>query len=203
MNKTIILFWALLLFLFIAIIHWGDYLIKNGYIVEQFSNYDSNTNIWGSYSKVQRVNMPLTTTKTCKNMCGPNNRCSLTGEQCSIDVECYGCNPLHNRRRFSHNTEEVRGQNDAGKLTTEKTPTYSSLTTDIGTQAKLINKPETPPPEYFKGVNTWANSFNAGMDLYNKRYTPTWNRMAARYPERTTLSGEFYDNGPLAANDFL
>ena len=38
--------------------------------------------------------MPINTTTTCKNMCGPLNRCAITGENCKSDVDCFGCKPL-------------------------------------------------------------------------------------------------------------
>jgi len=201
MNKLTVLFWSfIVLMLFVAIIQWGDYLIKKRYIIEQYTNrieLDSTSHT---------VDLPLTTTTTCQNMCGPNNRCSLTGEQCSADIDCFGCNP--ETKRFAHeertlDDHDIRGQNDAGKLTTQETPTYSTLTTDIGTQAKLINKPSTNAPQYFQGVNTWRNAFDSGMELYDKRYTPTASYFTVKYPERPSLSGEFNDNGPLAANAFL
>ena len=205
MDKKTLIFWSfVLLLLFIGILQWGDYLINGGYIVEKFSNnIDIDT---GSSATNHSVDLPLTTIKSCQNMCGPNNRCSLTGEQCSSDIDCFGCNP--ETKRFVREEKafdelNIRGENDAGKLTTEKTPTYSVLTTDIGTKARLINKPDADSPQYFQGVNTWRDTFDEQMELYDKRYTPTASYFTPNYPSRKTLSGEFTDNGPLAANAFL
>jgi hypothetical protein len=39
------------------------------------------------------VNLPLTDTYSCQNFCGPTARCSVTGQQCSADIDCPGCNP--------------------------------------------------------------------------------------------------------------
>ena len=282
MNKQSLIIWSfILLFLFIGIIRWGDYLIQNHYIIEEFDNnsFLNDPNI--SYNHT--VNVPLTTTTTCQNLCGPPNRCHLTGEQCVSDVDCYGCyaddkkvvsndsdgynedntnlnssksdniaqnisnfvykntgisqndlaqnnlsNPTQNQNAipgFSGSTmycaisnsltgnqlknmtnygdNGVRGQNDAGKLTTETTPTYSVLTTDIGTRAKLVNAPNTQPPQYFKGVDQWRETYDAGEVLFDKRYNPNSQKFTIKYPQRTTLSGEFVDNGPLAANAYL
>lgn len=205
MDKKTLIFWSfVVLLLFIGILQWGDYLIKSGYIVEHFSNnLDIDT---GSPATNHTVNLALTDKLSCQNMCGPNNRCSLTGEQCSADIDCFGCNP--ETKRFVHEERtldelDIRGQNDAGKLTTGETPTYSVLTTDIGTKARLINKPQTDSPQYFQGVNTWKDTFDEQMELYDKRYTPTASHFTPNYPSRKTLSGEFTDNGPLAANAFL
>jgi hypothetical protein len=41
------------------------------------------------------------------------------------------------------------------------------------------------------------------MELFDKRYSPTASFFTPNYPKRLTLSGEFIDDGPLAANDFL
>jgi len=59
-------------------------------------------------------------------------------------------------------SKKVRGQNDAGKLTAGTTPTYSFLTTDIGTQAKFFNTQNMAyvPQAYF-GKNTWRNKFDS------------------------------------------
>jgi hypothetical protein len=205
MSKLFLIIWSfILLFLTIYIFNWGDYLIKNGYIVEQFTSLGPIVDN-GSPSTNHTVDLPLTNTTTCQNMCGPNNRCSLTGEQCSSDIDCFGCNP-HTKQFAPENSQratDVRGENDAGKLTTEQTPNYSVLTTDIGSRAKLISKPDTPPLEYFKGVDTWRQTFDAGKELFDKRYSPSAQSFMPNYPKRPTLSGEFIDDGPLAANDFL
>jgi hypothetical protein len=205
MDKKNVIFWSfVVLLLFIGILQWGSYLINGGYVVEHFSNnLDIDT---GGPSTNHTVNLPLTDKLSCQNMCGPNNRCSLTGEQCSADVDCFGCNPETKRFVQEERTLDeldIRGQNDAGKLTTGETPTYSVLTTDIGTKARLINKPETEAPQYFQGVNTWRDTFDEQMELYDKRYTPTASYFTPNYPSRKSLSGEFTDNGPLASNAFL
>jgi hypothetical protein len=199
MNKQNLIFWSfVILILFVGVIQWGEYLIKKKYIIEKFSNgYNSSTN--------HTVDLPLNTKVSCQNICGPNNRCSLTGEQCSSDIDCFGCNPNTKQLSLPEKTDnyEIHGQNDAGKLTSQTTPTYSILTTDIGTKAKLINKPNIVAAQYFKGVNTWRNTFDDGMELYDKKYTPNASQFTPNYPERSSLSGEFINNGPLAANDFL
>jgi len=205
MSKLYLIIWSfILLFLTIYIFNWGDYLIKNGYVVEHFTSLGPFADNGGP-STNHTVNLPLTTTVSCQNMCGPNNRCSLTGEQCSSDIDCFGCNPK--TKQFapenSQRMTNINGQNDAGILTTRQTPTYSVLTTDIGTRAKLVNKPDTPPPGYFKGVDTWRKTFDEQKELFDKRYSPSSQSFMPNYPTRPTLSGEFVDDGPLAANDFL
>ena len=143
------------------------------------------------------INLPLTTDYTCQNVCGPLARCSMTGEQCATDVDCTGCNQQYNN--YPNNSENVGGYDDSGKLTTEMTPTFSTLVSDIGTQASTISS-SAKPVQYNIGYNTWRKTFDQGTQLFNKRndlgslsFTPT-------YQKRPTLSGEFTDIGPLASN---
>jgi len=268
-NQKLIILSFIILILFIGIIRWWNYLLTDGYIIENMTNstnfekYNSSTNY--------PVEAPLTSTITCKNMCGPNDRCYLTGEQCTSDIDCYGCRPTFNnylenkqkdtnyllledsdettiyddignskqnknnkkgndnsnkvtlklnkeeKPKYALSTREaadlfkiqnmkfvnMNGDNDAGKLTSAVTPNYSILTTDIGTKARVINTKDSKPPSYYQGVNTWRDTFDEGSKLFDKRYTPSASYFTPNYPKRPTLSGEFIDDGPLAANEFL
>jgi hypothetical protein len=205
MNKQELIFWSfVILILFISIIQWGKYLINNNYIIEPFSN--SLDKDIGDPSTNHNVEVPLTSTFSCKNMCGPNNRCSLTGEQCSSDIDCFGCNP--GTKQFSNSKRDLDDM-EANYINDSKNPattlyasTGSSLISDIGVNARIIKNSDNSSPQYFKGVNTWKESFDAGMELYDKRYTPETSEFTPKYPTRDTLSGEFITNGPLASNEF-
>jgi len=192
------------LILFILVIKYGNYLIESGIIVEVegFDQYASAIQDIGDSSTTHTINLPINTKYSCENVCGPLARCSITGEQCSTDVDCYGCRP-ELKPSDNRKSDNIGGQNDAGKLTAGVTPTYSVLTTDIGTRAKLVEAKLTPPPQYYQGVNLWRDAFNIGQELFDKRYNPGSVPYMPQYPERTTLSGQFIDNGPLAANAFL
>jgi hypothetical protein len=199
MNKSKVFFWIVI----IVIIIFGNvyrYFIR----VEQFTN-SQITQQANDGTYFQNISMPLNTTYGCKNICGPQNRCSITGEQCSYDRECHGCRPPSKQSRIKEH--KIRGQNDAGNATTEENSTYSTLTTDIGTQTSLYNKNAIgmPSPQYFKGVNKWRKAFNVGQELYDKRYSPSSANyeFMPTYPIRPSMSGEFNDIGPLAANDYL
>ena len=188
---NILFWWIIIIILFILIIWWSKYLIHNRYILENLSNIGSTNHT---------VDIPLTTTIGCENKCMPPSRCSLTGEQCFSDIDCQGCSKNDSSIK---KTKYIRGQNDAGKLTTEENPTYSTLTTDIGTNATLIGNKNIKPVQYFQGINTWRKAFDQAQELYDKRYTPNAQSFSPKYPERISLSGQFIDNGPLPANDFL
>ena len=208
-DQIYVFIWAFLAFvLLVLVIFWTSYITKNhihvcdsknGKISESFV---TNSRYGPNYS--HNVDMPINTTVDCKNMCGSMGRCYITGEQCTSDVDCYGCQTKSPNKSTLYLYDEVRGQNDAGKETTGVTPTYSTLTTDIGTNAKLYNKLLIPPPKYDIGVNVWRKKYDVGAALYDERYYPAGSlTYMPVYPTRTTLSGEFEDDGPLPSNAYL
>jgi len=199
----IILLWILSIILVIMVMSYGTYLINNKYIVECFTPFIAKD--IGSPETNHNVDQPINTKFSCKNMCGPLSRCSITGEQCTSDIDCFGCVPKISKKS-QIKTEDVLGVNESGKLTMGVTPTFSTLTTDIGTQASLINKNDNTndkPPEYNQGVDIWKSSFDDGYKLFNTRYKPPNNlTYEPNYPNRFTMSGEFMDDGPLASNAY-
>ena len=167
LNKKVFVFIAIIIFL--LIINYCNNIREN------FSNDYSHT-----------VNLPINTIYSCRNMCGPQARCSITGEQCTSDIDCFGCKAVKN---------DVLGVNE-GTSTTD-------TDTNIGSQDELYNENDLKPPKYFQGVDQWTSAFDIGNKLYDKRYNPGIEILPflPKYPERATLSGEFIDNGPLASND--
>jgi hypothetical protein len=98
----------------------------------------------------------------------------------------------------------VPPENDAGKLTTGVTPTYSSLTTDIGTRANLFNSnTNIATPKLSNGVNTWMSNFNKGTKLFDSKFAPPQSQYMPVYNKKYSASGEFIDIGPTASNDYL
>lgn len=98
-----------------------------------------------------------------------------------------------------------RGENSAGKLTASVTPQYSSLTSDYGTQAKIISKNIFSKPIQIKsGINTWEKSFDYEKKLFDNKYKPQDTLLyMPNYKKRYSLTGTFTDEGPLAANAIL
>lgn len=182
-----------LLYIVFRIIH---YLAVGGYIVECFTN-----NIIQESSKTSHtVNLPLTTSYSCKNFCGPNSRCAITGQQCSADIDCPGCQP-YSPPLPRTSTTCVPGANDAGKLTVGVTPTYSSLTSGYGTREKIITDDMyAKPPQANFGVDTWSDSFKEGQKLFDKRYKPNQLQYMPNYPTMYSMTGEFIGDGPLPSN---
>jgi len=160
---------------------------------------------------------------SCRNFCGPKAQCAITREQCLADIDCKGCVPPNIHINKNNNTlvvenfesllsnedknedkEKCEIQNDvgAGKLTFSQTPQYSTLTTDIGVFARIIN-PEATVPRVYEGIDTWTRAFNYGLKLaYNKlpKLTPFEKKIEPEYPLTVTMTGAFYDVGPTPSN---
>jgi hypothetical protein len=197
-NNILIAVFIVILLIFLFI--WINYLVQQKYIVECFTT--SITQDRGNPDNTHTVNLPLTTTFSCKNFCGPTARCSITSQQCTADIDCPGCQPYS--PPLSYLTTDVRGENDAGKLTVGETPTFSTLTTDIGTQAKVFYKNQfKEAPQANFGVDTWRNKFNIGEKLFKRRYECDKYPYKQTYPKRFSDTGMFLEDGPLAANAYL
>lgn len=200
-KENHIIIWAFVaLILFIWTFNWIQNNSKK-FIQECFTT--SNFLDRGTPETNHTVNLPLNDTLSCSNMCGPLARCYKTGTQCTSDNDCFGCNPFNPDEEYQINyMKDYRGQNSGGKLSFYA-PQYSVLTTDIGTKAKLVADKNRSPVKLLHGVNTWRDTFDEGQKLFDKRYYSGATPFTPVYPERNTLSGEFIDNGPLAANAFL
>ena len=185
----------------IGIFYWAKYLVNNDFIIECFGPQAiSDTGSSETNHNVDLVNSQY----SCRNFCGPPNRCSISGEQCSTDVDCEGCqkpkNPKDGLKPYQKN---IRGQNDAGKYSyIGDIP--SVLTTDIGTQASLTGPDYLKrAPQWMEGVNVWRKQYDIAEKMFNDRYEPKGLEYEPIYPKRWSLSGQFVDNGPLASNAYL
>jgi hypothetical protein len=196
-NKYMIILLLFCIILIFIIFNWINFLSINKYIVECFSSGPVAEDINGSTS--HSVDLPLTTKYSCNNFCGPNARCSITGQQCSADIDCPGCQPYSPPLSKSNNN--ILGDNDAGKLTIGVTPQYSSLTNGYGTNERIVtndlySKPITPG----FGVNSWTSEFEQEYVLFNNRYKPKELQYMPNYLNRYSLTGQFIEDGPLPSN---
>ena len=201
-NHYYMLFLAVIIFiLLVAIFKWIHYLSINNYIVECFQQLNQTN------QTTHTVDMPLTTTTSCSNFCGPTSKCAKTGQQCFTDIDCPGCQPQTKGNKNTNNTNNTNivGDNAAGKLTFSLTPQYSTLTTDMGTRATaFFNKKfaKTPSPAF--GINTWRDDFNSDQKLFDKRYKPPSDlTYMPSYPQRYSVTGDYLEDGPLASNSII
>ena len=204
-GQYYILFLAIISFLLLHLLFkWIDYLFDNNYIKESFQQM-YNPNINESEKTSHTVNLPLTTTYSCENFCGPTARCAITGQQCFTDIDCPGCQPYTPPLSDSEKKmDNVIGDNDAGKLTFNNTPRYSILTTDMGTKAKTFpSKKFAKAPNADYGINVWRDDFDEDKKLFDKRYKPGKLEYMPEYPKRYSLTGEFIEEGPIASNATL
>jgi hypothetical protein len=160
---------------------------------------------------------------TCKNFCGPKAQCAITREQCVADIDCQGCVPPtltpqnNDNDKNKNNSKTIESftqlsscdmpQNDvaAGKLTFSQTPQYSSLTTDIGAFARVINN-DNKVPRMYEGIDKWTKSFNYGLKLaYSKlpKLSASEELIKPDYPLSVTATGNFYDLGPPPSNSTI
>ena len=208
-QYSIILIALISFLLLIIIFKWINYLVTNNYVKLSepvFEGFDVNTQAirdTGSPDTTHNVDMPLTTTTSCKNMCGPPNRCSITGQQCMSDIDCPGCEPLVPPLSPS-NGANIIGDDDAGKLTVGVTPNYSPLTTGFGTQARIVTEDKFRKPAMPDfGIDKWSAKFIKGRKLFDDRYKPSGLKNMPSYSDRYSITGEFVDEGPLPSNSYL
>lgn len=189
--------------LFVLLFNWIDYLTREKYIFdprfETFTNGITQEKFDGTTSHT--VDLPLTSSYSCKNFCGPNSRCSVTGQQCFTDIDCPGCQPYV--PPLKKTSECVPGENDAGKLTFG-VPQYSPLTSGYGTHETIItsNMYSKPAQPNF-GVDVWKKGFNEDYKLFDKRYKPSGLQYMPNYPQKYSLSGDFIEDGPYASNAYI
>lgn len=172
-----------------------NYLAIEKYIIECFTPGSIQESSKTSHS----VDLPLTTSYSCQNFCGPTSRCSITGQQCFTDIDCPGCQPYS--PPLSSSTNSIPGDNDAGKLTVGMTPDYSPLTSGYGTKERIVTKDLYGQPAQANfGYDTWGTTFNEGQTLFNKRYKPNQLPYMPNYPPMYSITGEFIGDGPLPSN---
>lgn len=170
------------------------------------------------------IDLPLSNPMSCRNTCAVG-RCSKTGQQCLADIDCPGCNPYAAPDTpFDVGAKRVPAANDAGKLTAGVTPTYSSLTTDIGSRAAVFNADAlgTAPPKGMLDIggaplrspngvwpyegatphSAWRTQFDAAQELYDTKFRPKPGQYSfmPSYPEQPTTTGMFINSEPLPAN---
>jgi hypothetical protein len=189
--------------LFIGIFVWINYLATNDYIYyvkEHFSNISFvKEKNYGSTSHT--VDLPLTTTNSCKNFCGPTSRCSISGTQCFADIDCTGCTP-YSPPLSGERSKNVPGNDESGKLTWGITPQYSSLTTNpLVMNSTILAGPNAKPLQPNFGPNEWIGPTNEAQQLFDERYKPPNTlQFIPQYQKKYEMMGDFMTDGPLPSN---
>jgi hypothetical protein len=166
------------------------------------------------------VNLPINDPLSCKNFCGPKSQCAITREQCTSDIDCFGCKPNANDKHHQF----ILPYDATGKL--GQGLEYSPLTTgydghnidfyEVSKNAQIVRP--------YEGLDLWTKSFNLGLDLYNKKReiankynegvtnaiplaynltTDTKQNYEPKYPMRISATGMFYETTPPASNATL
>ena len=193
-NKHVTILALIFVFVTIGIFAWASYLFDSYYLYETFTD-----------GKTHNVDLPINTTTTCKNMCGPPNRCSITGTQCLSDIDCYGCQPNtspDHSDTFMQPTNNKIYKNDEGGKLSFLAPKYSTLIRDPTHNSKRLGgKLYSGPPKYNMGVDTWKSTFDDMREIHDFTYeVPADTPYLSKYPERYSATGEFIYKGPFAAN---
>ena len=168
------------------------------------------------------VNLPINDTISCKNFCGPKSQCLITREQCTSDIDCYGCNPGP-KPQSTCITKDVMPYDAAGKLGQNQGLQYSPLTTGYSNHnvnfAQIYSGSKdaqlTVP---YQGLDMWTDSFNKGLELYNRtrksaeKYSEGVSNAIPlasnsklsyyepKYPMTASLTGQFFQTTPPASN---
>jgi len=225
-NKMNILLAGLCILFAWLIINWFRYLINNYFIFKGTNStstsiirsaifregFEQNIYDVKTYDNqyTHSIDLPINTDKSCSNFCGPDARCSQTRNiQCSTDSDCwqYGCQSML-KPPPKKVDDGPKPDYDAGILTYNQTPQYSSLTTDMGSEAAIINANAEVPRSY-DGVPVWQEVYDQQARMvddelaYQYSAAPQQYRTAPAYPVSTTITGAYYDIGPTPSNATL
>ena len=225
--KYTIIYIFLCLFLFRFIIKYGSSVCSNFKIVEGLTAFEKysqqiipypkeaqiNYNNLNSPQYSHTVNLPINDPTSCKNFCGPNAKCLLTKEQCTSNIDCQGCNPGPTTQPACQ-TKNVDPYDGAGKGIQHSplTTGYNNHNIDFAqiypdSKDAQINRP-------YEGLDMWTDSFNKGLELYNKKRniadkyiqgadTTDKTLFETKYPTTISATGLFYETTPPASNSSL
>jgi len=190
------IYFVLTICLFALLMQATTYMFRNHYISEAFMSDTTHD-----------VDLPLTTTTSCQNMCGPPGRCSITGTQCLSDIDCYGCQPNTSpdlSNTFLRENKFIIGDDAAGKKS-YLAPMYSPLTHDSVYNAKpMISDPYAAPPDAYMGFDVWTSKAADMREIYDFTYLPSEDTpYISTYPMRYSATGQFRNTGPYASNASL
>ena len=165
------------------------YCIFTCFMLTNVEGYQSTYyNESDEYSKT--IDLPITFPFSCKNFCGPGNTCAITGEQCSNDYDCSGCENIPKLKppKVEPYYKELSQNND------QMDYVYSGSKNNL-----------TPGSSLMTG-NDWIKSFNKGIELYNRKelfnnpLDEFEKKIVPVYPKTTSITGQYYETTPPAYN---
>ena len=225
--KYTIIYIFLCLFLFRFIIKYGSSICSIEIVegLTEFEKYSQqiipypkeaqiNYNNTNSPQYSHTVNLPINDPTSCKNFCGPNAKCLLTKEQCTSNIDCQGCNPgLTNQSACQ--TKNVDPYDGAGKGLQHSPLTTGYNNHNIDFAQIYPDSKDSQIKRPYEGLDQWTDSFNKGLELYNKKrsiadkYIQGTNTdtdttsFETKYPTTISATGLFYETTPPASNSSL
>jgi hypothetical protein len=173
--KTFLHIFGLFLFIIFLFIL---FILFNKNIIEGYQSTYQNLN----YS--QSVDLPIVFPFSCKNFCGPNNTCAITGEQCTADYDCTGCQLKNN-------------------INLPVEPYYRELDKNFNQMDSIFigSKNNLPISQYSGNQNDlWKKAFDIGIKLYNRKeeynnpLSDFEKKILVSYPTSISATGQFYQS---------
>ncbi len=164
------------------------YYILTRFMITNIEGYQSTYyNNSDEYSKT--IDLPITFPFSCKNFCGPKNECAITGEQCSNDHDCKGCENIPKLKplKVDPHYKELSPNNE------QMDYVY------VGSKNNLT-------PLYYSEGNDWIKSFNKGIELYNRKelfnnpLDEFEKKIVSVYPNSISITGQYYETIAPAYN---
>lgn len=189
-NFKYIVYIFFIIFLYYCFNHF-NFLNYFNFKKSLFEGYESNYFNQSNESS-KTVDLPLTFPFSCKNFCGPKNTCAITGEQCSNDYDCTGCENMD-------------------KLKPPKVePYYLELSPNNNSNMDSLyvgSKNNLTPQYYSQTDKQWIKTFNEAIKMYNERQTYNAplddfeKKIQIYYPQTVSATGEFYSTIAPAYNN--
>lgn len=161
---------------------FGAFLIISLFAIK-FNIIEGYQSTYGNLQYSQTVDLPINFPFSCKNFCGPNKKCSITGEQCSADYDCTGC---------QIDTKQ--------KLPVE--PSYRELDANFNQMDSVFvgSKNNLPISQYSGNQDAeWKKTVNEAIKLYNRKeeynnpLSDFEKKILISYPTTVSITGEFYE----------
>lgn len=151
------------------------FLLSRNLILEGYQSTYKN------FNDDKSTDLPLNFPFNCKNFCGPNNTCAITGEPCSKDYDCTGCQiTLSSNSNFKPEPE----------------PYYDQLNDNHLDSVYVGSKNNLPMSKYNPQI---SDPLNQALKIYNERemqnnpLSDFEKKIKVEYPTTISMTGEYYE----------